>query len=196
MSRLRWIFLFLVLVGGYFLWTDRTHYQPPGVLVAGVPRQTSPGEISLPQKPGYRISALARFEIEARVLGREIYRLDRGAALAPIDLALGWGPMSDTAVLEKLTIRQGSRAYSWHGSELPIPRHDIERHSANMHLIPATPEIGDRLKATHTGQLVSLTGYLVEVAGDDGWRWRSSLTRDDTGTGACELIWVEDLQTR
>jgi hypothetical protein len=25
----------------------------------------------------------------------------------------------------------------------------------------------------------------------DGWRWRSSLTREDTGAGACELVWVE-----
>ncbi len=23
-----------------------------------------------------------------------------------------------------------------------------------------------------------------------GWHWRSSLTRDDTGPGACELVYV------
>ena len=30
----------------------------------------------------------------------------------------------------------------------------------------------------------------------DGWRWRSSLTREDTGAGACELVWVERIVTR
>jgi hypothetical protein len=41
---------------------------------------------------------------------------------------------------------------------------------------------------------VRLSGYLVEVLGDDGWRWVSSLTREDTGTGACEVIWVEQIE--
>jgi hypothetical protein len=39
-------------------------------------------------------------------------------------------------------------------------------------------------------------GYLVEVRGRDGFRWRSSLTREDTGNGACELVWVEKLDVR
>jgi hypothetical protein len=37
---------------------------------------------------------------------------------------------------------------------------------------------------------------LVEVQSKhkqaDNWRWRSSLTRDDTGNGVCELIWIKD----
>jgi hypothetical protein len=36
-----------------------------------------------------------------------------------------------------------------------------------------------------------LRGFLVEARADDGWRWRSSLTRDDTGARACELVFVE-----
>jgi hypothetical protein len=44
-----------------------------------------------------------------------------------------------------------------------------------------------------TGSVVRLEGYLVEARADDGWRWRSSLTREDTGNGACELVWVERL---
>jgi len=46
------------------------------------------------------------------------------------------------------------------------------------------------------GQIVSLAGYLVEVRGPNGMRWRSSLTREDTGAGACELVWVETLDVR
>ena len=37
---------------------------------------------------------------------------------------------------------------------------------------------------------------LIEVRGADGWRWRSSLTREDTGAGACELVWVERIAVR
>jgi hypothetical protein len=30
----------------------------------------------------------------------------------------------------------------------------------------------------------------VQVNTPDGWRWRSSLTREDTGGGACEVVYV------
>jgi hypothetical protein len=45
------------------------------------------------------------------------------------------------------------------------------------------------------GSLVRFSGYLVKVEAPDGWAWVSSLTRDDTGAGACELVWVDDLET-
>ena len=35
----------------------------------------------------------------ARVLGTERYRFDRASELSLVDLALGWGPMSDTRAL-------------------------------------------------------------------------------------------------
>jgi len=47
-----------------------------------------------------------------------------------------------------------------------------------------------------TGQIVALSGYLVRVQGPDGWHWNSSMTRSDSGNGACELVWVQDLAIR
>ena len=78
----------------------------------------------------------------------------------------------------------------------PVPRQDIEVNSANMHMIPADAEVEGTLKSLRVGQLVRISGYLVEIAGTDGWRWRSSLTRSDTGNGACELVWVEELRVK
>ncbi len=145
-------------------------------------------------KPGYQITPLQRFSLEARVLGSESYWFDRTADLAPIDLALGWGPMSDSAVLAQIGISQGNRFFFWHVDRFPVPRQDIEANSANMHMIPADPEVESALKRLRVGQVVRISGYLVEVAGADGWRWRSSLSRTDSGNGACELVWVEDLE--
>jgi hypothetical protein len=31
----------------------------------------------------------------------------------------------------------------------------------------------------------------VDISAEDGWRWRSSRSRTDTGNGACELILLE-----
>jgi hypothetical protein len=101
--------------------------------------------------------------------------------------------MSDERVLDKVSICQLDRYYMWSVKELSIPRGEIERNSANMHMIPATPEIKKLLKTLKKGNLVEFEGYLVEVAAPDGWRWRSSLSRSDTGSGACEVVWVEEL---
>ena len=49
----------------------------------------------LRERNGYQIALLASFDIRARVIAVESYRFDRGAALSPVDLALGWGPMSN-----------------------------------------------------------------------------------------------------
>lgn len=62
-----------------------------------------------------------------------------------------------------------------------------------MHMIPAAAEIAGQLKSIRPGNMVHLKGLLVEVTSTEGWRWKSSLTRADTGGGACELILVESL---
>ena len=193
----RWLLVALIAFGAWQWCEGRGVERAPGVLVAGEPEQHTIS-VALPpfQVKGYTLKALARFSMTARVLGVEPYYFDRGADLAPVDLTLGWGPMSDTSVLSKLSISQGGRFYYWRVSELPIPRRDIEVNSANMHLIPATPAVERQLKRARVGNIVQFSGYLVEARAGDGWRWVSSLTRDDTGAGACELIWVEQIELR
>ena len=44
------------------------------------------------------------------------------------------------------------------------------------------------------GERIALAGQLVRVDGDNGFNWTSSLSREDTGAGACELVWVEQLK--
>ncbi|HEV3148526.1 MAG TPA: hypothetical protein VGZ24_07735, partial [Chthoniobacterales bacterium] len=54
-------------------------------------------------------------------------------------------------------------------------------------------EIASRCKSLRTGSLVHLSGELVEATGPGIGTWRSSLSRTDTGNGACELMWVEKM---
>jgi hypothetical protein len=141
----------------------------------------------------YQITPAAEFSLKARVLSAATYDTGREADLSPVDLALGWGPMSDSAVLNEIRITQGERRYYYHWSGA-IPRANIVEHSTNMHVIPANDEIRKMLSTVRQGQIVELQGYLVRVRGADGWQWKSSLTRADTGDGACELMWVKTLR--
>jgi hypothetical protein len=129
-------------------------------------------------------------------LAAEHYSLGREADVSSVDLALGWGRMSDEAILSKIKISQSNRFYYWHVDEFPIPRREIETHSANMHMIPADTQIEKTLKSIRPGQIVKLSGDLVQVNASDGWHWKSSLTREDTGNGSCELIYVKSLEIR
>lgn len=197
--RALWLGILLVLglVQGWHRWTLRTLHQPPGVLVAEEPLQENyqPLPAAFIER-GYRLQPLAAFGLEARVLSREDYHWDTMADLIPTDLALGWGRMSDTAVLERLEIGQGDRFYSWSVDEFPIPRREIETHSANMHLIPANRAVARMLGRIRPGSVIRLEGELVEVHSPKGWSIRSSMTRDDTGAGACEVVWVKLLELR
>jgi hypothetical protein len=192
--NIRGLLLVLAALLAILVW-QRAHRpvaRAPGVLVAETPLQASPGGSATPlQKGNYVITPLATFSLSARVLSRADYRWDTEAALAPVDLALGWGRMSDSAVLDKIDISQSGRFYYWRVREFPIPEREIVESSANMHLIPADKIVQREIERTRVGDVVAFDGYLVEVNGPHDYRWVSSLTRSDTGAGACELVWVE-----
>lgn len=169
----------------------------PEEAILGEPVQINLTEPVTPiEKNGYMLTPLAEFQAEARVLSAHHYSTDRESQLVPVDLALGWKHMSEDAVLKKIEIRQDGRFYFWKTDAFPIPREEIETQSTNMHLIPADDIIEETLKSVKTGERVRFKGYLVEARGKDNWHWRSSLTRHDTGAGACELVYVTSLEVQ
>lgn len=185
-------FVLLVLIGaGIWFWQHEPAAKWRGMPAARDPVQTTTGLPAPFQHGDYTIAPLARYEVKAVVLARERYRNDPAAKLSPLDLALGWGPMSTAVVINDLSVSQSGRwyEYSWSGEE-PLPADQIAAHSANTHCLPATPEIRHQLLAIKRHDIITLEGLLVEVTGPDGYRWRSSLSRTDTGGGACEVMWI------
>ncbi|WP_213687506.1 hypothetical protein [Acinetobacter sp. WY4] len=147
------------------------------------------------QFQGYTMTNLEPYAGEFRVLSREDYSFGREAELSPVDFALGWGSMTNPAVYKQLSIRQSNRWYYWrYENAPPIPVREIEIQSANTHLIPASKAIAQQLAQIDQDDLIYLKGQLVEVKSSDGWTWRSSLSREDTGNGACELMLVEEVR--
>ena len=194
------VFLIAALaVLGLWHWHERPRTRAPGVLVPQAPLQRDLGaQPPAPWQQGeIAIKPLARFALDARVLSRADYHFDTGAKLVPTDLALGWGRMSDSAVLSRIQLAQGGRWWRWYSERLPIPIDEINRSAANMHMIPANDGVAAQLERVREGDVVELHGYLVEVSrARDRWHWESSLSRTDTGKGACELVWVESLRIR
>lgn len=187
----------LILLGTATLLAFWFNHEPsvdpgPGAVAPETPIQGRTDKTPISHQ-GYTIHPLASFDITARVLSKRPYSSGRESDLSPVDVALGWGPMSDSEVLQHISISQSNRWYRWQVQEFPIPRRAIETNSANMHLIPATDQIAAQMKQIKAGHVISMVGKLVRVQAPDGWHWNSSMTRKDTGGGACELIWVESL---
>lgn len=187
------IILTLIFLTAYKFWYSDEKRYPPGILVPSNPQQININTPISWEHNGYQITSLAGLNLEARVLHKKRYIFDRESELSPIDLALGWGPMSDQRILDKIDISQSKRWYHWYSDELPIPARLINLNSANMHMIPANSEIENLLKSVIIGDIITIKGYLVSARANDGWFWKSSLSRADTGDGACEVIWVQSL---
>ncbi|WP_109124094.1 hypothetical protein [Dyella sp. C11] len=196
MQRLVLIGLLLVaLLGGAQWWRHHRPESPaPGVLALEAPTQINLNPGSTLRHGDVTLVTRARFELTARVLSREDYHFDAGASIAPIDLALGWGRMSDSSVLSQIQITQSFRFYHWHVDHFPIPRREIEQSSANMHMIPADDNARRELERVRRGEVIHLEGFLVDASRPDGWQWHTSMTRDDVGDGACELVYVESVE--
>ena len=198
LAGMKRLLLILLVVAAALAWREWRHSEivhPPGILVTERPRQSDLARAPALDLEGYRLTRRARFEIRARVLSRRDYRWGDEGDLAPVDLALGWGVMSDQAVLDRIEITQGGRWYfTRYQAPAPIPDRDIIRHSGNMHMVPANSAVLARLRDIRRGDIVRASGYLVDADHESGFRWRTSLSREDSGNGACELFYVERIE--
>jgi hypothetical protein len=185
-----WVVVALTAFAIYRFHSQRDLEQPPGVLAAANPVQQVLDSAIPVERGEFTLRPRAEFSATVRILHREDYSAGPIAKLVPTDFAVGWGRMSDSAVLADIEISQRNRFYFWRTQNWPISRDEIEEHSANWHLIPANPGVGGVLGRLRVGSVVELRGRLVDIEGREGGM-RTSLSRSDTGAGACEILLAE-----
>ncbi len=176
-------------------WLLRPAHPPDGQIAPDTPVQVEIAEPQTVLHGHWRLRERASYDITARILGRDDYHFDALSDLIPEDLALGWGAMSDNKVLAHFDISQGGRFYGWQArGALPIPREQVVEQSANTHVIPANDLVRRELARLRVGEVVHLTGTLVDGQRDDGVSIHTSLTRSDEGPGACEVMLVDEVE--
>lgn len=141
----------------------------------------------------------ADYRIAGRVVSKRHYYMDWYAKVAPVDLALAWGPMATHQYDKYVSYSHSDRFYHYeYTHDSPVDKNFIGTHSANEHLIPANSYIAKVLKSIKLDEIIELEGYLVNVVGQDGddgeVLLQSSLTRTDTGDGGCELVYVKKVR--
>ncbi len=198
--RAVWIALFIVALSkAWGQWEHRAIHPADGAIAPNEPLQTEADGAAVIVLGRWTLTPRTTYDVTARILSREDYRFDPISDLAPMDLALGWGPMSDNRVLEAFKVSQGARFYSWRPvtESMPIELREVTQYSANTHVIPANAAVASQLARLRLGgQVVHLTGLLVDGVRDDGMTIHTSLTRTDSGAGACEFMLVQDVQVQ
>jgi len=119
--------------------------------------------------------------------------------ISPVDFAVVWGELSKEEAKKHIRYSQNNRwYYFYYDEESPYDCAFISAHSANMHILPANENIRNAVLSVCVGDYIRLKGYLVNIDGkrSDGQivYWRSSLSRNDTGDGSCEVMWVIEIQ--
>ena len=155
------------------------------------------------EKDGYvwNMTPRADYRIAARVLNRQHYE-DWQASIVPLDLALGWGDISEPIADKWVDWRQSDRWYFYRIRRQLILRSPfssdyVREHSANVHIVPATATITQVLARLERNTYVLLEGKLVdlETQTSDGTvhQFNTSLSRVDAGDASCEIMYVEKL---
>jgi hypothetical protein len=163
------------------------------------PSEPTQEELSEPKTfpfKGYSIRELAHFQAKGLLLSKINYSSASGehrGVLSPSDFAIGWGPMSIPNNLKNFTYFQKGRFF-YYASVMSFAetaaRYHADWHVSNIHLIPADNNIAEAIDRIKPRDIVTLKGSLVEVFYQHQRIWKSSLSRTDTGDGACELLFV------
>jgi len=140
----------------------------------------------------------AKYKIAAKVCGTKRYSEPWHALVAPYDLCLAWGRLATENFKDKLKYSQDMRWYQFviH-RDAPVDVNYVSTHSANVHVIFSDMNLIKTVSRFDEGDIIEMNGYLVFLKGKykgyEIW-WNSSLTREDTGDGSCELFYIKSIR--
>ena len=202
--------IIVLLAIGFFAWKTTAPAGDPDRGVANLPdpkQYSAQGEtefeeaeytVSVKYKMAYDMTALA-------VSTKKYSGYTLQDRIAPKDVAFAWGQVAEYNDRIDFNWSQSGRWYYWHVNDASVlppvgGESGVNRHSANNHLIPSTDAIKTQIMQIKAGDVVHVTGYLVDIKAEksDGtyYTWNSSTSRDDTGDGACEVIYVTGIEIK
>ncbi len=146
----------------------------------------------------------AYYEVSGRVVATASYYASTVENMAAQkDVAVVWGKLATDEYLNKFTFNApGNRFVYWKTTDSDWYRahtndKEISQMHSNNHLVSNNKQINDEISNIKDGDYVRIKGYLVNLYWQENGSnhtWRSSLTRDDSGDGACEVIYVTDVK--
>jgi hypothetical protein len=151
----------------------------------------------------YTVQPLYRYELAGLVVSRhdskawwDYAHAEWKDELNAVDLCVVWGDNVSSGAY--LPLNYSSDQWTCHvetGSSEAWQAFDPTGLS-NNHLLTDQPALAQRLRDARIGDQIRLRGYLAEYSHKvgTGFHRGTSTTRNDTGNGACETIYVEEFE--
>lgn len=154
----------------------------------------------------YELTPLYDYEINGLIVNKLDYSFlavyERNK-VSPMDLCIIWGSNVKSRVFQEkdLEFTQDYRFcnYRWRGEIKFNPSEGV-----NNHLVVDNKEMEKKIRRLKAGDQVRIRGKLVDLVArrvgeireeePEYFELKTSVTRDDTGAGACEEIYVEELE--
>jgi hypothetical protein len=153
----------------------------------------------------YYIQPLYSYELYGLVVSRHTAGenfFDRahkrwGDNLNTTDLCVVWGKNASSGVYKDMTFTSGEWTCFWNaknGNWYSVADRFEPNEGSNNHMLIANKRVAQTLNDIRIGDQIYFKGYLAEY-GTAGRMIRStSITRTDTGNGACETVFTTDIR--
>lgn len=190
---LKHIFLVIVLILCYFLWEQRPVRYGPGITVESQPtieRIAFPNSI---ETSNYIISPRYKIEGDVRVIANKRYWFDEMRHISSVDLLLAWNKMSDEELLGRMLVKINDRSYHVQMTKPPFQRNNIHQNLIMAHTIPSSERVQNKLNSIRRGQLISFSGYIVDIESRIGSEWISPVRDHWPMQRSSQWIWIEDI---
>ena len=170
------------------------------------PLQTGTGQkpfIVTREGVNYTVKPMAHYEITGVVVSRhdtaawwDWIHAATNDHLNVVDLCIVWGNNVKNDNYRQLKYSSGQWTCTVSTNSDQIWRAFDENALSNNHILTENPALAKKLKNIKIGDQVSLKGYLAEYSHNTGTSFTrgTSLVRNDRGDGACETIYVRDVQ--
>ena len=179
-----------LLMSGCYSTPESDHF------IKEVPEQYEIWEDKITLNKNFHVKTHHYYSLDAVVLSKKSYKNSWDGEVQPYDFVLGWKKMSDNTFLENVQIEQRGRWYYYKWEDPSIKMQDIRDNSSNTHMIPANNEVREKLEDVNEGEAYHFKGYLASLIFEkDAKRvvQKSSIKRNDSGDGACERFYVEEV---
>lgn len=150
----------------------------------------------------YRIKPLYQYKLSGVIVsmrdhtgykGRRSHRSGNNINVA--DICVIWGNNAKNNAYTKMSYRSGDFTCFFKTTNMDTWRQFNPRDLSNNHLLTNNPAVAEAINNAEIGDQITFNGYLVAYGPLNGPYGRiSSTTRDDTGNGACESVYVEDFE--
>jgi hypothetical protein len=212
-STIRKYIFYICFVAASISFFARTNYRSiekikPEVIAGPVQSETADKELITVTKDGYeyKLTPLYDYRLDAMVVHTfdytwfSIYKLD---SVFPRDLCVIWGKNVESKVYQSRSLSFGQDyrfcLYNWTG-DLNFDGNEL----SNNHLLLLDKKLEKKAAKIKPGDQIELRGKLVNVEANNldepgtfdpkTFSLQTSTTRTDTGAGACEIIYVDDIK--